>query len=425
MLQIERLTLRLRTKLTGRGALLCAVGLGFLVAGVILWQRDLVRIGVFLVSTPVVALILLHSTPRSVHVQRELWPERVTAGTAATVGLSLHNAGRFTSRLALASESLPYRLGPQPKFVLDSLAGGDGVKVNYRVTPELRGAYRLGPLCYRISDPLGMSELERRDPTVDRIVVRPTVHPLGGAPTGGGVAGGGDIGQRTVAPAGEFDVAVREYRHNDDLRRVHWPSTARQGELMMRSEEQSQERLATVLLDARADAHYGEGTESTLEWSVIAAASVIEHLAAQGYSIRLLTDGIDPGWVAGDDALACDLLQERLALLEAGPDRCLADACEVLANDRVSELVVAVVGRFEVDDARRLASARSGVAFVLGEDGLAPSSAQGLLAQGGWTSVRYTPSANLVALWAELRSRDVSGRLDAGQPGYSRTGWAR
>ena len=69
----------------------------------------------------------------------------------------------------------------------------------------------------------------------------------------GEATGYGDGRQRSLALAGEDDVIPRGYRHGDDLRRVHWRSTARYGELMVRREEQPQRARCTVLLDTRRD----------------------------------------------------------------------------------------------------------------------------------------------------------------------------
>ncbi len=70
----------------------------------------------------------------------------------------------------------------------------------------------------------------------------------------------------------------RGYRYGDDLRRVHWRSTARYGELMVRREEQPQRARCTVLLDTRVVAYEGAGPDSAFEWAVSGAASVLVHM---------------------------------------------------------------------------------------------------------------------------------------------------
>ena len=88
---------------------------------------------------------------------------------------------------------------------------------------------------------------------------------------------------------------MREYRRGDDLRRVHWRSSARVGELMVRREEQPWQSRATVFLDNRAGAHRGQGIASSLEAAVSAAASIAVHLSQRGFTVRLVTaTGEDP-----------------------------------------------------------------------------------------------------------------------------------
>ena len=58
-----------------------------------------------------------------------------------------------------------------------------------------------------------------------------------------------------VALHGEDDQTVREYRDGDDLRRIHWPATARTGELMVRQEDRPAKRRAVVVLDSRSSGH--------------------------------------------------------------------------------------------------------------------------------------------------------------------------
>src|SRR5690606_33189547 len=119
----------------------------------------------------------------------------------------------------------------------------------------------------------------------------------------GEYVGSGDSRARSVAVHGEDDVATREYRNGDDLRRVHWRSTARVGELMVRREEQPWESRATIVLDTRRHGHHGEGPTSSFEWAVSAAGSVALHLRRSGYRIRLVTgmSAATPGGAASVD----------------------------------------------------------------------------------------------------------------------------
>ena len=113
---------------------------------------------------------------------------------------------------------------------------------------------------------------------------------------GGAWTGSGDNRPRAFATGSAEDVTVREYRRGDDLRRVHWRSSARVGELMVRREEQPWQSRATLFLDNRTRAHRGQGIASSLEAAVSAAASIAVHLSQRGFTVRLVTaTGEDPG----------------------------------------------------------------------------------------------------------------------------------
>ena len=143
--------------------------------------------------------------------------------------------------------------------MLDRVEAGGRREVSYRVRSDLRGRYPLGPLQLRLTDPFGMCELTRSFSTYDTLTVVPRVEPLPPVRLSGEAQGYGDGPQRSLALAGEDDVIPRGYRHGDDLRRVHWRSTARYGELMVRREEQPQRARCTVLLDTRRRRLPGRG----------------------------------------------------------------------------------------------------------------------------------------------------------------------
>src|SRR5207302_2280764 len=157
--------------------------------------------------------------------------------------------------------------------------------VEYMIRSHLRGRFRVGPLTVRVTDPFGMCEVARSFSAADVLVVTPQVVGLPDVRLGGDWVGAGESRARSVATSGEDDAATREYRQGDDLRRIHWRSTARKGELMVRREEQPWQSRAALLLDCRGSAHHGDGPSSSPEWAISAAASIGLHLVNAGFTM--------------------------------------------------------------------------------------------------------------------------------------------
>ena len=174
--------------------------------------------------------------------------------------LRMDNVSRLPTGLLMLQDRVPYVLGPRPRFVLDRVEPGGRREVSYRVRSDLRGRYPLGPLQLRLTDPFGMCELTRSFSTYDTLTVVPRVEPLPPVRLAGEATGYGD-GRQPLAGAGRR--GRRRSRaatgYGDDLRRVHWRSTARYGELMVRREEQPQRARCTVLLDTRRHRLPGRG----------------------------------------------------------------------------------------------------------------------------------------------------------------------
>jgi uncharacterized protein (DUF58 family) len=213
-----------------------------------------------------------------------------------------------------------------------------------------------------------MCEVTRTFPGTDQLVVVPRTYPLASSGGAGQWSGTGESLSRSAAASGEDDIATREYRYGDDLRRVHWRSTARRGELMVRRDEQPRQMRATVLLDARAAGHRGDGPASSFEWAVSAAASVATYLSAQHYGLRLLRDDHSPGWSSPGDPEGAGRILDDLAVMRLGGPTELTDAVNALARTGGDGLVVAVLGEAPLDDVRALAmlTARTrGVAILL------------------------------------------------------------
>jgi uncharacterized protein (DUF58 family) len=239
----------LRT-LTVRGRCVLAAGFAAAVSGIILQERDLLRVAILLISLPLLATALAARTRFRLRVVRRLEPARVGTGEQAAVVVRLENISRIPTGLLLVEDTVPYQLGGRPRIVLDRLRPNQPVDISYPVSGEIRGRYPVGPLTVRMMDPFGLCELPRSFASIDTLVVTPAIRTLPPVRLTGEWVGSGLSTARSIAAAGEDDTATREYRHGDDLRRIHWRTTARRGELTVRHEEQPWQSRGAVLLTA-------------------------------------------------------------------------------------------------------------------------------------------------------------------------------
>lgn len=393
--------------LTHRGRTAVAGGLTALAGGLLLGQPALTSVGVLLALLPLLGLAALRRD-RPVTVQRTLEPRRVPAGQPARVQLTL--GGGAGAGAVLIEDRVPWALGVRPRFVLPTARRAWTTHVDYTVRSDVRGRFVIGPATMRTTDPFGMTERTATVPEVGDLVVTPTVVPLPAAGRAGAWTGAGDNRPRAFANGSAEDVTVREYRHGDPLRRVHWRTSARTGELMVRREEQPWQSRATVLLDNRASAHRGHGAGSSLEAAVTAAASVAAHLATRGFVVRLVTaDGPPSGDAWHDRATPADAdrLLEELAVVE--PVRRTGLATGWLDDTSRHGMLVAVLGDVTDDRAtlRRLRHhADPAYALVLDVAQWAGSGprddAAAALRGSGWRAVRIAPDTALPAAWREL-----------------------
>ncbi|TVL90895.1 DUF58 domain-containing protein [Streptomyces sp. SAJ15] len=412
--------------LTTRGRSFLAAGIAAAMCSYVLGQGDLLRVGLLLAALPLVCVAVVYRTRCRVAGSRRLSPARVPAGSEARVQLRVDNISRLPTGLLMLQDRVPYVLGPRPRFVLDRVEPGGRREVSYRVRSDLRGRYPLGPLQLRLTDPFGMCELTRGFSSYDLLTVVPRVEPLPAVRLAGEAAGYGDGRNRSLALAGEDDVIPRGYRHGDDLRRVHWRSTARYGELMVRREEQPQRARCTVLLDTRETAHFGSGPDSGFEWAVSGAASVAVHLLQRGYAVRLLTDtgASVPGTDGGsgfsgpvlESADTAGLLLDALAVMDHSAEPGLSPAYDLLRGG-AEGLLVAFLGDLDEEQAAVVARMRQrsggAVAFLLdnaawaGGAGTASDPLQRrlqLLREAGWTALRVGPGTPLAALWRQAEA---------------------
>jgi uncharacterized protein (DUF58 family) len=393
--------------LTTRGRSFVAAGGAAIVCGLGIPEPDLVRVGALLVILPLVSALLASRSHYRLKCSRRLDPPRVPAGQPTVVTARLENISRVRTTILLAEDVTPYSLGGRPRFVLDEIEPGGSRELSYQIRSDTRGKFTIGPLRVRVTDAFGLVEISRSARTTSTLVVTPKIFPLPRAAAPSSWLGEGDGGMRTISATGEDDAAPRPYQYGDGLRRVHWRSTARYGELMVRREEHQWRNSASILLDTRRSAHAGSGPTASFELAVSGAASIGAHLTGEGFRTRLITEA---GEIAPRGTFQ-DTLLDMLAVISPSREVGLGAGTTALAH--AGGQLIAVLGLMSDDDARQLAASRRGNAPAMAllftvsswpTDVIPDDTARTgqILAAAGWHVTTMNAGTPLALAWQQL-----------------------
>lgn len=182
-----------------------------------------------------------------------------------------------------------------------------------------RGLFTLGPTSLRTSDPFGIYTLEIVNPATRTLMVMPPVVPLPDIEVApGGRSGEGrprvNAPERTVSSS-----SVREYLPGDNLRWIHWRTTARRNKHFVRIFDGTPAGDWRILLDLENSVQAGEGFDSTVEHSIILAASLADRGLRLRRAVGLAANGHELVWMPPDDSPAHRwALLRALALAEPG-----------------------------------------------------------------------------------------------------------
>jgi uncharacterized protein (DUF58 family) len=361
--------------LTARGRLLGIAGVLIVLAAMAFGQRDVMRLGVLLVALPLVALVLVSRARLRMTCERQIAPAQVPLGSPMKGQIILGQDGRMPAAIVLLEDTVPRELGGRPRFAVDRADATWRRVVEYPLLGRVRGRFATGPLIVRTTDPFGLVQLERQFMATSEVLVTPQVFPLSTIRAIGGAGSAGEARPHRIGVVGQDDVLVREYRQGDDVRRIHWRSTARFGDLMVRREEQAWDPSASIVLDSRASAHAGRGMQSSLEWAISAAASISIHFLDDGFGVEIYeADGSlrIAGSMGQHSSESAELVVSRLTDLRPRTATTMHYAVESATVDRPGQLVIAIMGRMTAEDANALLRVRrnraNGLAIVLDVD---------------------------------------------------------
>jgi uncharacterized protein (DUF58 family) len=258
------------------------------------------------------ALAYTRLTSARLTARRFVHPARLFYDAEGDVELRVRNTGRLSTAILQVEDGVPATLADGARFVRAPLGPGATTTMRYRLHGRHRGRFAIGPLTVRLRDPFGIVARPQRFASKDDVIVYPPVWRLPAGVPLGGSQGSGSEGRPRPLASGEELAMVREYVRGDDLRKVHWHSTAHRGKLMVRQDESRATPHAAIVLDTRASRHRGRGPASSFETAVSAAASVTYHVCERGYGARLVTGPL----TAPPRARSWELTLEQLATIE-------------------------------------------------------------------------------------------------------------
>src|SRR5512142_2713717 len=334
-------------KITARGVGVLVAAVALFGAGFGFGYPELTVIATTAAVALVSAVGYVAGRPR-LSVRRSCEPDRVMRGEASLVTLTVGNTSRLRTATLVAYDRCGSTDVPVP---LLRLRAGRETTAQYQVPTARRGVVDVGPLRVVRRDPLGLLTLPRSHGGTERVWVYPRVHPLRSVPAG--VARNLD-GLVDRVPQGSitFDT-LREYVVGDELRHVHWRTSARIGELMVREHLDTSLPRLVILLDDRSAAYQGREGAAAFEAACEAAASILLAATRDELPVALhLVSGaaVGAGGTTGDRRQTTgpflDLLAETtLASTEpAGDGDPLHRATSRLRHNRPGDTLIFLTG---------------------------------------------------------------------------------
>ena len=260
--------------MTRRGALTLLLGLGTYGAAWLFGAKALYPAATGLVLAPLVARTWVRACAAPIQLRRRAGKGALLEGEDVWLTLD----ARPETRVPLPSVSVTEQIARIGERITPLRRAGLSYRGTYVLERVPRGRYTFEEACATIDDPFGLARAEVDLDSGGSLLVYPRLVPLDRLFSESGAHA--QDGRRLLLrrPAG-FDLhSVREYEQGESLRKVHWRTTARRGQLMVKELEDAPRDEIAVLLDADASAVTG----GSFDVQVRAAGSILRAHAAHG-----------------------------------------------------------------------------------------------------------------------------------------------
>jgi uncharacterized protein (DUF58 family) len=256
-----------------------------------------------------VSAVWTYLSLRGIRVERSTRSLRASVGDLFEERFVVSNLWRLGRLwLEIFNESpLPAAAGSR---VLSMISPRANRIYNARTWLTRRGAFSLGPTVIRSGDPFGIFRSQRSIEAAESLLVLPMLVNITAFPSPPGILPGGKAIRRKSYDVTPHAAGVREYATGDPLKRIHWPTTARRGQLMVKEFEQDPQAEVWIFIDAQRTVHLEAEYEppsqidwvlskkpkialppSTMEYAVCIAASLAHYFLAQRRAVGLAAAG--------------------------------------------------------------------------------------------------------------------------------------
>ena len=248
---------------------------------------------------------------RGLQVQRSTRVQRANVGDVFEEKFNISNDSRvMVPWLEILNQSLiPFAAGSR---LFTYVNGHHKQSYLARTWLTLRGGFVLGPTRISTGDPFGLFSASKVIAPERTLVVFPIIFEIKSFVFPPGLLPGGQVIRRKSADITPHAAGVREYVHGDAMKRIHWPTSARRGHLMVKEFEQDPQAEIWLYLDSQKDVHYAKPYQleeipiemmmfkkrpkfklppATLEYSISITASLSHYFIGQRRAVGYVSAG--------------------------------------------------------------------------------------------------------------------------------------
>lgn len=256
------------------------MGIAVLAAAWAVDTRNLFVVGVAVMVYMAVWLVVVAVSPAGMRLDRRITPERVRAGDSVRAVYSLGVTNELLLPVPRVVEVVRRRGREPERLTLSGSIANRKVAVELAALP--RGVHMLGPTSITRTDPMGLFAHRYTYATADYVIVWPGTVAV--APVLAAAGLDGSSVPDAAAPGGFDFRGLREFVPGDDPRRIHWASSAKRGQFVVKETDPDRIETVSLVLDCRAGAY---PDAASFELAVCAAASTVESLVAANWDVRL------------------------------------------------------------------------------------------------------------------------------------------